>query len=381
MEVFRMLWLKVIDLLIPQANELDGEVLYRDRVFVNISISILIIVVGLSLFIPTLISLSPVGAKSANLLLFVLVSGIAFSLAVLRKTGQRLIAANILLAVIWSVFFFSSFYFGGVLSPTLPAFFLLPIIAAMVGGRQLSIAWTLLMISSLILFLVLERTGFQFTQIIKAENYSTAWIINLLAIGVVISCVVIIYAELNHSLRIALAKQNELLEFLASHDSLTKLPNRRNFYYQLDIASKRAQRYGQRFGLLMIDLNGFKGVNDTYGHRAGDLVLLNVAARLKLAVRQTDMIARLGGDEFVIILDNIDSEDQVRSVANKLYGKIEQPILLQQATVELKASIGASIYPDHDKDLQSLQEKADQAMYFSKNRTEPYVLWEDQLFA
>lgn len=379
-ERFKEIWLFILDLFIPQAQALDGEALYRDRILVNINFAILFIVITTGILIPSLISITSAGAKIADLLIILLMSGISLSLAVLRITGQSLIAANILLTVIWGVFFFSSFYFGGALAPTLPALFLLPLIAAMLAGARLSIAWAVMMIMSLLVLFYLVKTGYQFEQIIINENFSTAWIIILLAVGVVISSVVSIYSALNRSLRKVLSKKNELLEFLASHDPLTKLPNRRNFYHQLDIASKRARRYEQRFGLLMIDLNGFKGVNDTYGHRAGDLLLLNIATRLRLSVRQTDMIARIGGDEFVIILDNIDSEEQVRSIAKKLFKKIEKPMLLQQATVELKASIGAAIYPDHGCDLQSLQEKADKAMYVSKSRTEPYVLWEEQLF-
>ncbi len=378
---FKEIWLFILDLFIPQVQALDGEALYRDRILVNINFAILFIVITIGILIPYLISITSAGAKIANILIILLMSGISLSLAVLRITGQSLIAANILLTVIWAVFFFSSFYFGGALAPTLPALFLLPLIAAMLGGTRLSVVWTVMMIMSLLVLFYLVKTGYQFEQIIINENFSTAWIIILLAVGVVISSVVTIYAALNRSLRKVLSKKNELLEFLASHDPLTKLPNRRNFYHHLDIASKRARRYEQRFGLLMIDLNGFKGINDTYGHRAGDLLLLNIATRLRLSVRQTDMIARIGGDEFVIILDNIDSEEQVGAVAKKLFKKIEKPMLLQQATVELKASIGAAIYPDHGCDLQSLQEKADKAMYVSKSRTEPYVLWEEQLFA
>jgi diguanylate cyclase (GGDEF)-like protein/PAS domain S-box-containing protein len=156
------------------------------------------------------------------------------------------------------------------------------------------------------------------------------------------------------------------LEHLAHHDALTQLPNR--IYYE-DIvrnALHRAQQRNQWLALLFIDLDGFKGVNDRYGHAAGDELLASIAARIKACVRQNDIVARVGGDEFTIMLDELTNPQDAVLVAQKLLDIVSQPVVCGGHRVSVFASIGVSYYPQDGNNVQSLLNAADAAMYEAK---------------
>jgi len=153
---------------------------------------------------------------------------------------------------------------------------------------------------------------------------------------------------------------------LAHFDVLTNLPNRTLFYDRLDQAVARARRYGQKFGILYLDLDGFKRINDEYGHHAGDCLLKEVAERLTENARDMDTVARVGGDEFVFILNNIDHADNAVLVANKILETLSQPFVVKGNTCSIGCSIGISIFPDDTEDTETLVKMADDAMYLAK---------------
>ena len=157
------------------------------------------------------------------------------------------------------------------------------------------------------------------------------------------------------------------LEQFARYDTLTGLPNRRLFHERLDEALLRADR-GQKslVALLFIDLDQFKEINDSLGHHAGDLVLQEVAARLKSVVRQTDTVSRLGGDEFTIILENVLHVDPVCDIAQKVIDSISMPMFILDTKVNIGASIGVTFYPMDDNGSDGLIKDADLAMYQAK---------------
>jgi diguanylate cyclase (GGDEF)-like protein len=157
------------------------------------------------------------------------------------------------------------------------------------------------------------------------------------------------------------------LEAMAHYDKLTKLPNRAFFYAELEIDIKRAQRNDENLALLFIDLDGFKAVNDTHGHDAGDELLLQVAKRLLLAVRGEDVVGRVGGDEFVVLLSEVRTQKDAILVARKIVDSISKPFILQNATVNIGASIGIATFPEHAADADALVKCADSAMYVAKN--------------
>lgn len=162
----------------------------------------------------------------------------------------------------------------------------------------------------------------------------------------------------------------EYLGYLALHDALTGLPNRLQFSDRIEQAMARARRASNALAVLFIDLDGFKQVNDTYGHAGGDAVLKVVAARLKHDLRDTDTVARLSGDEFTVILESLDHPETgsyVGQIAEMLLTSLSQPIEVDGHHVSVSASIGVSLSPGVT-DPEELLDRADQAMYRAKAR-------------
>ncbi len=153
----------------------------------------------------------------------------------------------------------------------------------------------------------------------------------------------------------------------AVHDALTGLPNRKALAARLEHAILRANRSSERLALLFIDLDGFKKVNDTYGHAAGDEVLRQVAERIRGCVREVDSVARLGGDEFVVLLETDVRPDTPALIAGRIRAAFGTPFDWKGTGVRCGASIGMSLYPDHASDPESLLASADEAMYRMKS--------------
>ncbi len=158
----------------------------------------------------------------------------------------------------------------------------------------------------------------------------------------------------------------ERLELLALHDSLTGLPNRALFLDRGQQALSRAMRGGAQVGVIFIDLDLFKRVNDTWGHAVGDEVLRRAGARMRSAMRDCDTVARLGGDEFVVLLTDAGDIDACLGLADRLLAAITEPYLLNGFSVELGASLGIAISPEHGTEIRSLLHRADQALYSIK---------------
>jgi diguanylate cyclase (GGDEF)-like protein len=153
----------------------------------------------------------------------------------------------------------------------------------------------------------------------------------------------------------------------ANFDELTGVPNRALFHDRLDQTLKQSERYKRKFALLFIDLDGFKSVNDTLGHDAGDAVLIQTAERLQKCVRDADTVARMGGDEFTIILSTIASVDAAEAVARKIIHALAAPFSIGSEEAQIGASIGISMFPENGTDADALLKRADDAMYVAKN--------------
>ncbi|MDD5171087.1 MAG: EAL domain-containing protein, partial [Syntrophales bacterium] len=156
------------------------------------------------------------------------------------------------------------------------------------------------------------------------------------------------------------------IQFLATHDSLTGLPNRLMFSQILNQAIHSAKRHQRQFAVLFLDLDRFKIINDTMGHEAGDLLLKEIAARLKQTLRAVDVVGRLGGDEFIILIEEVKELSQVVILADKILAAILRPITLMGKECRITASIGICMYPKDAEDEQSLMKNADIAMYLGK---------------
>jgi len=169
------------------------------------------------------------------------------------------------------------------------------------------------------------------------------------------------------------------LKKIARHDPLTGLPNRLLLEECLTQALARARRNATRVALVFIDLNGFKQINDSYGHAVGDQVLVATAQRLQQTLRESDLVARLGGDEFVVVVEGLTlgktPHEEAQLIGEKILQRLSQPLSLGDASHRVGASLGIALYPEHGPNIDSLIHIADQAMYAAKrNGNNQYCL-------
>lgn len=163
-------------------------------------------------------------------------------------------------------------------------------------------------------------------------------------------------------------KVHDRISYLAHYDSLTGLINRVEFKNQFDQAQAESEQQNKQFAVLFIDLDGFKAINDYFGHDKGDEVLKITAKRLKHSVRENDIVARLGGDEFIILLPDIKEKPHVTAIAEKIINHLNQTLRDSQKSLTVTPSIGIAIYPDDGLDYEALLNGADKAMYQAKSR-------------
>ena len=169
-----------------------------------------------------------------------------------------------------------------------------------------------------------------------------------------------------HAANQKLADEMRKVAFAATHDALTGVANRSLFGDRLEHALAHARRERHMMAVLYLDLDGFKEVNDSLGHRVGDDLLTEVARRLGQCVRDSDTVARMGGDEFTVLLEGIRRTDEAASIAEKIIARLAQPFHIDEHSLEVTASIGISVYPNDYKDGESLVQAADAAMYRAK---------------
>ncbi len=194
----------------------------------------------------------------------------------------------------------------------------------------------------------------------EAHDVARFWMYALssvaLLIGLIVAAVVVYFAN----------RSSREREHLATHDSLTELPNRMLFQDRLEQALARALRHGELVGVLFIDLDRFKLVNDTLGHAGGDKLICEVAIRLLSAVRAEDVVARLGGDEFVVVITEARKVSQILQAVEKIIALVGQPYEIEGRELFSTCSIGVSVYPNDGVSSDVLIKNADTAMYHAK---------------
>ncbi len=210
-------------------------------------------------------------------------------------------------------------------------------------------------------------------QTLASERFSRTWgRALLLSIAAVLIGIIVGWLTLRQLSRISrqieiqfaeLEVSRAALKQEASHDALTGLANRRLFYDRLQHAIRQARRYRTKVGILFLDLDGFKEINDMHGHHVGDAVLTEVARRLSKSVRESDSIARLGGDEFVVLLDKVGGREDCLSAAANIERALGEDSNFYGMPVEIRASIGHALFPDDGEDEDMLIRSADAAMY------------------
>ncbi len=172
-------------------------------------------------------------------------------------------------------------------------------------------------------------------------------------------------------------KSSEKMTHQATHDLLTGLANRPQLYKRLEAAVDNAKKSGGMFGVLFVDLDGFKPVNDSYGHEIGDMLLRSVATRLSGCVRDYDMVARYGGDEFIVVIEDVKNRENLSKIANTILKHMSDEFLLEGHSITIGASIGISIYPKDGTSPADLIRTADGAMYKAKMGGKNHFLYCD----
>jgi diguanylate cyclase (GGDEF)-like protein len=193
----------------------------------------------------------------------------------------------------------------------------------------------------------------------RTNNYS---LLIFLGLAILYGTLFRIVAQASKALR----RQAELNEHQALHDSLTDLPNRTLFHDRVRQALTWARREHVAVAVMIMDLDRFKEVNDTLGHASGDELLKQVGLRLQESLRESDTVARLGGDEFGVLLPKVVDAEAAVAVARKLRTTLEEPFTIHGLALQMEASIGIALFPDHGTDVQSLLQRADVAMYVAK---------------
>nr|MBA2599753.1 EAL domain-containing protein [Actinomycetota bacterium] len=179
----------------------------------------------------------------------------------------------------------------------------------------------------------------------------------------------------NSKLVARLRRQADQNRHQALHDPLTNLPNRTLLQDRIQQGIFRAERDGHRLALMMMDLDRFKEVNDALGHHSGDVLLKQIAKRLRRALRQSDTVARLGGDEFAVLLPHVTDPSAAIAIAEKLAESLREPFAISELSLEARGSIGIALYPDHASDMGPLVQRADVAMYAAKNGPRSWELY------
>jgi len=262
----------------------------------------------------------------------------------------------------------AAYFTGGIYSPVLIAIILPPVIASVLASVPSAFAWGGFNMAVCIALYALDKQNFFMPSIIPESLYTL-----VLAIFYGFACflilgVIYMHEHIDAQFKIALEYERKKMNTLAHLDQLTGLANRLGFNKNLQSAMEKAAEAKHKVGIVYLDLDDFKPVNDRHGHEAGDQVLKAAAERMRLHIRSADTIARLGGDEFVVILDSIDSKDRVQDIARAMVKEISTPLMFGQTELRVGASAGISLYPDDAGDIKGLLDAADKGMYANKQQ-------------
>jgi len=250
-----------------------------------------------------------------------------------------------------------------------PAAVLIPLLAPaaiLLAGRRAGLVWSGIAVTLALGVGLADLAGLLPTPgagvaVLAGDRIPTIWV------GIVFGGFLVMLSERQGTDALAaLEVERQRFAHLAHHDALTGLPNRTLFHDRLRQALRHGRRQKERWALLYMDLDGFKEVNDAFGHTVGDRVLKVVAERFTSMTREADTLARLGGDEFVLLTGGVGSRRAMHTLAFRLEALLEVPIEVEGGRARLGCSIGVALFPDDAEDAEELLKRADQAMYAVK---------------
>lgn len=356
---------RVVRALTPSKPTLTEAQLATGSSYVS---SILIYFIGFSLFFTSFhlsFGLTAQGKEIANLIMSGIAGSAILALGVFRISNSKSLSISALLLVLSAVALVTTRSLGGIQSPSMVLFVIIAISGVVLGGARVGLAWSSICIT--LVFYIFSNEAFNNTviQIIPEYKYNLSLAVAWASSIFTTSIIVVWYQVTTVTMQQKINSANEQLTHIARHDALTQLPNRLYFYQRIELLCKD-MKAGQTFAVMILDLNGFKKINDSYGHGVGDMVLQHVAKNLRSALRQSDFVARLGGDEFAVLIEKNSTYDEVSSIAKKLRSAVECPVEIRNTAHQVSTSIGMAIFPDHGQDIDRLVEHADKAMYADK---------------
>jgi diguanylate cyclase (GGDEF)-like protein len=277
----------------------------------------------------------------------------------LRRTLNASLATTLILLTM--LVMLTAMLTDGMYQKTAPIWFAtFPAIAFFFKGKSKGLMWLGALLT--IILLMIFAQGLDLLH----PPFTNSALALLIASTATVGMMVYVYESMRAKAEASLHEAREKLHHLAHNDALTTLPNRIAFYDRLSQALEQATREERRLAVLFIDLDNFKPINDTYGHEAGDQLLVQAAARLRKQLRGSDFIARFGGDEFVAILPGIADQHEAGIVADKLIHTLARPFTIQDHECRVGISIGIGLYPECASSVNALVQLADHAMYCAK---------------
>lgn len=310
-------------------------------------------------------------------------AGYLITLLLLRTTQNYFLCATFLIMTLSCVIFYAVQITGGYFgSPILQLTSQLPVWAFLLLGLRSGFFWLLITVAGCVACYFSAIMNVGYVQLLQSQELIDAMYISLqFILLVMIGGALTIYETINGRLTWQLNEERNKFEHKASHDHLTGIPNRFEFFRRLKSEIEDAGEREHKVGVVYIDLDGFKPINDLLGHHMGDEALMAVAARLQKILRLSDTTARLGGDEFALILPGIHVPIDIDMIMPKVLATIKEPIQVNGVDIVVKASCGVAIFPDHSEDHSALCRYADMAMYQAKKQHDAYLVFNESMKA
>ena len=360
--------LRLVDKCIPPGYlELDiYDIILRSRVTI-----IFVVLSGVTCFYIGFMVDSLGGSPASQAGMYVL--GVAYVMlsVIFHFTGTFFVVANLYAVVCYIAIYFTSLSFGGPLqNPLMPLMLMVPLVTFIISGKYTGLFWTIF--TALGFVITVMNPDLLPEEVVTVPALAAkqmqllqmaAWV--LLSIG--FFSILYVYDLMNNKLRYVISEERNHYAYEAGHDKLTGLLNRASFQQRLalNVESAKVNRSLAIIGL--IDLDGFKPVNDQIGHHAGDIVLKEISAKLKQGMNTTDTLARLGGDEFAFVLPDAKSRNDVDERIQSMLEAIAEPIIIDGQTIQISGSIGLARCPDDHSEPYEVLRAADEAMYAAKN--------------
>lgn len=351
---------------------------HRARILIA-TLLLFAVIIAVTAVAVTLAPFPPSAKLAAISICIPFIAGCVLALYALRRNGRFVLCSMLVVAAdIIAITGGIAVSGGGVVSPATQLLAFPPLLGYFFGGIRWGSITAAVALVEIVVFVWLDKIGVKFYSANDPDKASDAQLVIGIVGLVAVSAMAFIYEYTAAMLKRERDQEHARVNELARIDALTGLANRHGFDAELAgrIKAGTDALAAHRFTLCCLDLDGFKPINDQYGHDVGDEVLRAVSSRLQKALRNSDYFGRHGGDEFLLILDSLRDADQVRIVAERLLNSIAVPIPTSAGALTVSGSFGFAIFPDHATDASALKNAADIAMYAAKRDGDGWHVYE-----